>query len=230
MPVLKNAKHEAVLQHYVRSTDRIGWKSYAVVYPNSSQHAAEVGWSRLLKKDKFKTRKDELENTVAERVIEKTAITKERIVAELGKLGFANMDDYVTIGADGLPFVDMSAVDRDKMAAVQEVIVETRMDSEINEAGEREAVPVRKVRFKLADKRMALVDIGKHLGMFKEQIEHSGMITHEVLPAAEMLAEILDEMKQLGVTPEMLELPRPMIDVSEGVANKPNGVNGKTKH
>ena len=86
------------------------------------------------------------------------------------------MEDYVTIGSDGLPFVDMSNVDRDKMAAVQEVIVETKVESEINEEGEREAVPVRKVRFKLADKRAALVDIGRHFGMFVDKLEHSGTI------------------------------------------------------
>jgi hypothetical protein len=77
----------------------------------------------------------------------------------------------VTIGADGLPFVDMSGVGRDKMAAVQEVHVETTMTSEVNAAGEREAVPVRKVRFKLADKRQALETIGRHLGMFKESVD-----------------------------------------------------------
>lgn len=175
MPVLKKAKYEAVLQHYVKSTDRVGWKSYAVVYPKSSQRGAETGWSRLLNIVEFSDRKDELEREVAERVTRritaKTAITKERVLAELGLLGFCNMDDYVTVGSDGLPFVDMSRVDRNKMAAVQEVHVETTMTSEVNEAGEREAVPIRKVRFKLADKRAALVDIGKHLGMFKETID-----------------------------------------------------------
>jgi phage terminase small subunit len=33
---------------------------------------------------------------------------------------------------------------------------------------------VRRVKFKLCDKRAALVDLGKHLGMFKDKIERSG--------------------------------------------------------
>jgi phage terminase small subunit len=37
-----------------------------------------------------------------------------------------------------------------------------------------DARKVRRVRFKPADKRGALVDLGKHLGMFKDRIEHSG--------------------------------------------------------
>ena len=37
-----------------------------------------------------------------------------------------------------------------------------------------EAREVRRVKFKLADKRAALVDIGRHLGMFPNRTELSG--------------------------------------------------------
>jgi phage terminase small subunit len=166
MTALKNPKHEAVLKHHIAQKDRVGWRSYKHAYPKSSKKASEVGWSRLLKNAKFAARLKELQAKIVERVVTKTAITKEMVVAELAKIGFSNMGDYVTIGQDGLPFVDMTKVNRDQMAAVQEVHVETITSSEINEDGEREAVPVRKVRFKLGDKRASLVDIGKHLGMF----------------------------------------------------------------
>lgn len=33
---------------------------------------------------------------------------------------------------------------------------------------------VKRVKFKLADKRAALVDIGRHLGMFKDRLDLSG--------------------------------------------------------
>jgi hypothetical protein len=33
---------------------------------------------------------------------------------------------------------------------------------------------VRRVKVKISDKRAALVEMGKHLGMFKERHEHSG--------------------------------------------------------
>ena len=217
MPVLKNVRHERFAQELAKGT--FATKAHEIAGYKSNDGNA----SALAAKPEIQARIKE----IMEKSATRAEISIARVLTELGKLGFSNIDDYITIGADGLPFVDMSAVDRDQLAAVQEVIVETRLESEINEAGEREAVPVRKVRFKLADKRMALVDIGRHLGMFKEQVEYSGTVTHEGRPAAEMLAEILDEMKQLGVTPEMLALQRPMIDVSEGVANK---ANGKTKH
>jgi len=67
----------------------------------------------------------------------------------------------------------------------------------------------------------------------RHEIDHSGKITHENRPAAEVWAEIVGEMTKLGVTAEMLALPEPappMVDVSPGVANRPNGKGDKTKH
>jgi phage terminase small subunit len=162
---LKNAKHEAVLRHYISSQARIGWKSYAAIYSKSSQHAAEVAWSRLLKNAEFAARLSELDKAVAERVVEKTAITKEAVLAELALIGFANMQDYAVIFPDG----DVSTISREHAAAVQEIVVDTYMDGHGDDARE-----VKRVRFKLGDKRAALVDIGRELGMFKNKHEHGG--------------------------------------------------------
>ena len=67
----------------------------------------------------------------------------------------------------------------------------------------------------------------------KHEIDHTGSIDHTNKSSEDMWLELLNRMKDLGVTPEMLALPVPnkMIDVSpaEGVANRPNGKNG-TKH
>ena len=54
---------------------------------------------------------------------------------------------------------DLSTLTREQAAAVREVSVDDR-----------------KVRFKLYDKRAALVDLGKHLGAFKEA---EGKPTHD---------------------------------------------------
>jgi phage terminase small subunit len=162
---LKNAKHEAVLQHFIAAQDRVGWKSYVAIYPNSSQRAAETGWSRLLKNAEFAARKDALERAVVERVVERTAITKERVLAELALIGFANMQDYAAIFPDG----EVAMLSREHAAAIQELVVDTYMDG----AGD-EARAVKRVRFKLGDKRAALVDIGRHLKMFTDKHEVTG--------------------------------------------------------
>jgi phage terminase small subunit len=95
---------------------------------------------------------------------------KEAVLGELAKLGFSNMLNYFAIGADGEPRLDFSALTWDQAAAIHELVVETRTQ-------ERENGPpavIVKTKFKLADKRAPLVDLGKHLGLFKERVEHSG--------------------------------------------------------
>jgi phage terminase small subunit len=91
----------------------------------------------------------------------RTRITADAVLAELGRIGFANMLDYMSPGEDGDLFVDLKALDRDKAAAIAEVVVEDFKDGRTKDARE-----VRRVKFKLLDKRAALVDLGKHLGMF----------------------------------------------------------------
>jgi hypothetical protein len=82
-------------------------------------------------------------------------------VDELARVAFANMLDYIKVTADGGVSVDLSQLERDTAAAILEVVVDTYVDGRGENAKE-----VKRVRFKLADKRAALVDLGKHLGLF----------------------------------------------------------------
>ena len=125
----------------------------------SAKTAAAIGSENL--------KKPEIAAAIAERqakVAEKAGVTVERIVAELAKLGFANMADYMGVGADGLPALDWSKLTRDQAAALVEVTVDHIA------RGEDEPT-ISRVKFKLADKRGALVDLGKHLGMFVDKHE-----------------------------------------------------------
>ena len=94
---------------------------------------------------------------------ERTRITADAVLVELARIGFSNILDYTRVGADGDLMVDLTALDRDKAAAISEVIVEDFKDSRAKDARE-----CRRVRFKLMDKRAALVDLGKHLGIFRD--------------------------------------------------------------
>jgi phage terminase small subunit len=104
------------------------------------------------------------------RAIAKLTVTKEAVLGELAKLGFANMADYMKVGPDGLPVLDFSGLTRDQAAAIHELVVETRTE----ERDDGPPIVIVKTRFKLADKRGPLVDLGKHLGLFKDRVEHSG--------------------------------------------------------
>lgn len=129
-----------------------------------SPHSIEVEASRLLQNPEVTLRVEELQAEHRKR----HDITIDRILRELSKIGFSNMLDYVKVeGPDA--FVDLSTLTRDQAAAIQEITVEDYKDGR----GEN-ARDVRRVKVKLSDKRAALVEMGKHLGMFRELHEHSG--------------------------------------------------------
>jgi phage terminase small subunit len=171
---------QAARTHMGRSTDdRSAWAKLTpkrqrfiqeyLVDLNATQAAARAGYSektadrqgsRLLKNAEVA----EAVKLAQESRSKATGITAERIVAELAKLGFANMEDYYYIDANGTPRLCLEAINRDDAAAIKELMVE---ESQVGD----EAVVVRKIRMKLHSKREALVDLGRHLGMFKEEAE-----------------------------------------------------------
>lgn len=137
----------------------------AAIRAGFSAKTAEQQASRLLRNVKVA---EAIEAALTKRS-ERTEITADRVLTELAKLGFANMLDYMRAGPGGYPYLDFSAITRDQAAALQEVTVEDYVDGHGEDARD-----VKRVKFKLADKRAALVDLGRHLGMFKDRIELSG--------------------------------------------------------
>ena len=100
--------------------------------------------------------------------IEHSGITQARVAVELGRVAFANMMDYMRIDpATGDPTLDWSGLTREQAAALTEVTVDDYIDGR----GER-ARDVRKVKFKLGDKRAALMDIAKLFGWIVEKREN----------------------------------------------------------
>lgn len=130
----------------------------------SKRTAKQAGSENLSKPDLAKA----IEAAQAARA-QRTEITQDRVLKELAKLGFANMQDYMSVTQEGEPFADLSKLTRDQAAAITEFTVE-----DFTEGRGDDARDVRRVKFKLADKRAALVDIGKHLGMFKDKLELTG--------------------------------------------------------
>lgn len=106
----------------------------------------------------------------------KATMTADEVIRGLTLLARANMIDYMTIGTNGDPFVDLTKLTRDQAAAISEVTVEDFVDGRGEDARD-----VRRIKFKLADKRAALVDLGKHFGMFIERhaVEVGGHVSHD---------------------------------------------------
>ena len=106
---------------------------------------------------------------------ERTEITQDMVLQELAKIGFSDIRKVVRWGETmvrtetdkdgndveapyhGLALIDSTEIDDATAAAI----------SEVTEG--RNGLTV-----KLHDKKGALVDIGRHLGMFKDRVEHTG--------------------------------------------------------
>lgn len=183
MPALANAKHEAVLQAFLSDPKRIGWRAYKTVYRKSSQHAAETAWSRLLKIPEFAARLEALKIKVATDVAETLKISAQHVFDELVKIGFSNVQDFFD---EADRFVGVNGLTRQQAAAVSSLEIETYEEPGAGDADQRQepqahggalsrakAKPrqVKRIKFKLHDKRAALVDLGKHFGLFTPRAE-----------------------------------------------------------
>lgn len=98
----------------------------------------------------------------------RTEITQDKVIAELAKIGFADIRKAVEWGpevmivdeetgetavSNGVALVPSVKIDNDTAAAI----------SEISQTAQG-------IKIKLHDKRAALVDIGRHLGIFNDKL------------------------------------------------------------
>jgi len=186
MPILKNAKHEAVLAAFIANSDRVGWRAYQSVYPNSSQRAAETAWSRLMKDAEFSARHDELVGAVTEEAKRAAVMDLTEVLEELSKLGRSNIQNVVVRSDDTADVVQsLSEMAPEHAAAIKSLTIETYMEG----AGE-EAREVKKLRFELHDKKGALSELRRHFEPDKH--EHTGKDGKpiEVADATEPLDEL----------------------------------------
>lgn len=115
----------------------------------SSRNADKIGHELL-----GKTRVSEaISKAMAERS-KRTGINQDRVLQELARIGFAKITDVVDPDTAKIK-TDAS---EDDLACIQSIKIKP------NEFGTEREV-------KLYDKKSALVDLGKHLGMFKDRLE-----------------------------------------------------------
>lgn len=84
-----------------------------------------------------------------------------RILNELEGLAFSSMGDYVDFKANGGPMFRLDLINENHAKAIKKFTVE-----EYKEGRGPAARDVKKVTIELYDKRAALVDLGKHRGLF----------------------------------------------------------------
>lgn len=116
----------------------------------SPRTAQEIG-SENLSKPLIQSYIQELKS----RRSEKTEITAQKVLNELAKIGFSNIQDYIK---EGFTIDEISKLEKDKASAIESVKIKQIYGD----------FPSTEVSFKLHDKLSALEKIAKHIGFFSE--------------------------------------------------------------
>jgi phage terminase small subunit len=109
---------------------------------------------------------------------QKVGITAEEVLREYRKLAFASLGNILRIQSDGTACFDLRSMTPDQAAAIQEFsvdeFIEGKQGAKGNGKGEKGA-RVKRMRIKLADKKGALDSVARHLGMFDDKINVTGI-------------------------------------------------------
>lgn len=145
----------------------------AAIRAGYSVKTADVQSSRMLGNVK-------VQQAIAEKMAERsrrTGINQDRVLMELAKIAFVNADDVI----NAQDATTKEGASRDDLAAIQSIKVKSFGEDGI----ERE--------IKLADKLKALEMLGRHLGMWNDKLQMSGIEEEK-----KKLGDILEQLRGDG--------------------------------
>jgi phage terminase small subunit len=121
-------------------------------------------------------------------------ITSERILQEIAALGFANMKDYLTFGENGEVNVDWTKLTEEQAKAIAEVTIETYPErtGKSDEDGKPVFEEVKRIRFKLHDKKGSLELLGRHHKLFTDNVAHVNPDGSAMAQATSIKIELVD--------------------------------------
>lgn len=181
MPVLRNARHEAFAQALAKGKSATEAHALAGYSPNRGNAAT------LKQNESIQKRVAELlewsatvDRRATEKAVERLAITKEKVLAELAKIGFSDIRKAVKW--QGRVETEEDNPDGGDILVIRNIVSNTVQLVSSEDLDDDTAAAIAEIsqnasgglRVKMYDKRGALVDIGKHLGMFIERHEHTG--------------------------------------------------------
>ena len=148
-------------------------RAYRKAYPSvkKDETAAQAG-SRMLRNVK-------VAEYIAERMQarqERTEITQDKVLEELTAIAFARATDYAEVKDDQVIIKDTSGLSENQIKAIAG-IKQSKFGIEL----------------KLNDKEKALELLGRHLGMFKDRVEVSGLEEEKT-----KLSDLIEQMRGDG--------------------------------
>ena len=148
-------KQKAFIDEYL--IDYNATRAYKEIYKGvKSDDVAAVNASKLLRNPKVKEYYDEK----VEAKNKRAEINQDRVLKELARLGLFDARKLFT--DDGQP-IQITDLDDDTAACIVGIKVQENYDSDGNFIGYTK-------EYKLADKKGSLELIGRHLGMFKDNV------------------------------------------------------------
>lgn len=163
MPILDNQRWELMAQQLAQGKKQSAAYRIAGFKPNTRSANLLANHEVVVARVKELT----------EVAVANTTLTIERVLNELEKLGFSNMLDFIKIDDDGQPQLDFGRLTRDQAAAIGEITTDVITNPRTGDV-------TRRTKFKLLDKKGALVDLGKYLGMFidRKDVRVGGVMFH----------------------------------------------------
>lgn len=149
-------KNKAFIDEYLKDLNG----KQAAIRAGYSAKSAEKQASRLLAEAEVQ---EYLSERMKAREI-RTEITQDRVLKELGKIAF--FDARKLFDSTGFP-LPVNELDDATVASIMSIDV---LEEHSGQGEDKVLIGYTK-KYRLADKRAALVDIGKHLGMFIERKE-----------------------------------------------------------
>lgn len=177
-------KQRRFVEHYLQSFDK---EDAARRAGYDSKRAAQRG-AELLRQPRIQAALRSGETGPATTI----EITPDRILQELGKIAFVNMGDYFCFASDGTPYIDLQRLTEFQWAAVQEVSFDTQGRAKIRNY----------------DKKGALIELGKHFGLFNpRQVHDVHAQPARALSDEELDARINETIDQLDRLADVTVLP-----------------------
>lgn len=148
-------------------------RAYRVAYPSvKKDETAAAAAARMLRNVKVAAY---IQERMQERQ-KRTEITQDRVLQELAAIAFAKATDYAEIKNECVRIKDTAELDEQQVRALAGI--------EEGKFG---------IKVKLNDKEKALELLGRHLGMFKDKLEVSGLEEEK-----KKLGDILEQLRGDG--------------------------------
>lgn len=177
MPVLPNPRHELFAQETAKG--KSGRDAYrAAGFVTKTDQVADVGASKLLRHAKVAARIKELLESAAD----KAGVTAERVIAELAKIGFADIRQVVSWRPEETLVEseeDGAALGKVRVSRVLVLDSATLTDETAGAIAEVSQGANGSLRVKMHDKPGALEKLGRTLGIFKDKVELAGEVRIE---------------------------------------------------